>query len=1369
MSRVTDTHADWLGLLEPRGQFLTLPVIRQAFPDGLDRTPDATRDKVRGHLLELDDTGTAGRTGWLEYLLRDVLGWGKRLRSGPAVPAHLTHTVAEKHIALRADYALVQPATATDSERTRALVVRFDSGIGLTSRIPGEKWTASPIERVTLLCRATGVPIGIATDGDLFTLVWAPLNAASGYATWPTRLLGEEPVLLDALTSLLGAKRFFSVQASDGLDQLLLRSASAQHDVTAQLGRQVRQAVELLVSALSRANNEHGGRLLAGIDPHVIYEASATVMMRLVFLLYAEEHRLLPLGDALYDSSYAASTLREELRAEADLLGDEPLELRTSAWHRLLATFRAVHSGVEHDLLRLPAYGGSLFDPDRFAFLEGRSQGTSWRAHPSAPLPVDDLTVLAVLNALQVLEIRAGGVTESRKLSFRTLAVEQIGNVYEGLLDHGAKRVDAVAVGLIGKAGQEAEVALSDIAAYADNPQELHAYLSQRTGKSASWVQTELARPATPDEQRLLRTACENDDLVVQQITPYVHMLRNDLRGLPMVFRPGSVYVTTTTARRDSGTEYTTQELAEEIVRHALEPLVYSPGPRDGTPREKWQLRSATELLGLRIADPAVGSGAILVAACRYLADRVVEAWVADGTVSARENLGEDSCDVVVDARRAVAEHCLYGVDRDGMAVEMAKLSLWLTTMARERPFSFLDHALRAGDSLIGVHDLRQVERLHIDPGRRDWQLDFGKDCSRHIADALVARRDLESIHALTVRDTEEQARLNQAANTAVGSLQVIADLVVGAALSLPLAKAKELDDRMLGLQKTVTRALDPEVDESERTQLLEELAQQADAWLNAGCPSDSPMRRPLHWPLAFPEVFASGGFSAIVGNPPYIGNTYWKERLGSDMQGWVARLLKTPSPGRVDLCAVFVRRAWQLLAPKGTAGLLAPHNIAIKASGVVSTQYLATNGAIYRARTGVPWPGTAAVVVNLLWFARSWTGTAEVNGTTCTQIDGSLRSATLVARLKPKPLRSGLWAFQGTDNSRAERLVFAADDQWKVKLEAANSPYLHPFISGTDLADHALQGETRWCVDPLDASLEAVRATCPVTADYLEQVVRPSRPPELLETYDGLIERWWQFWRHRAPDYRQLRKQPTCLAAPTVAKYWFALHANSSWVFNKKVRVIGGLPPAQELALHSDIFDAWVWEYSGRMGAGISVTLDALASFPLPEAGGDDQGLSQAWVTQLLEASSRYGGVTNTLNAFHDPANTDPSVLKLRGTRGRINLAVAQALGLDAGLVVPAFITTNGGSRYGLADTARDTLLAALLEINLTRSDAEDKVSLPKKSARGRKRATAIAAAPGALTMFPELLDPEVADPEMFAADSLDTDSLDTNAKEPS
>src|SRR5690606_37481190 len=172
---------------------------------------------------------------------------------------------------------------------------------------------------------------------------------------------------------------------------------------------------------------------------------------RLVVLLAAEERRLLPADDPIYSASYSILTTRDELERSAMRDGVETLEKRHSGWHRLLATFRAVHAGIEHDRLRLPAYGGSLFDPARYPFLD------------TPPIPVDDRTMLALLDALQVLSFRQGGVTEARRLSYLNLDVEQIGHVYEGLLDHGCARVEDVALGLIGRKGEEPEIALSDL------------------------------------------------------------------------------------------------------------------------------------------------------------------------------------------------------------------------------------------------------------------------------------------------------------------------------------------------------------------------------------------------------------------------------------------------------------------------------------------------------------------------------------------------------------------------------------------------------------------------------------------------------------------------------------------------------------------------------------------------------------------------------------------------------------------------------------------------------------------------------------------------------------------------------------------
>ena len=189
--------------------------------------------------------------------------------------------------------------------------------------------------------------------------------------------------------------------------------------------------------------------------------------------------------------------------------------------------------------------------------------------------------------------------------------------------------------------------------------------------------------------------------------------------------------VTTGADRRETGTHYTPKSLTEAIVKETLEPLVYV-GPAEGKPREDWELKSPAELLDLKICDPAMGSGAFLVQVCRWLSERLVEAWAqaedagksitSEGEVvdeiGSREPLRKDTEERLLTARRLIAERCLYGVDMNPLAVELAKLSIWLVTLAKGRPFGFLDHNLRCGDSLLGITSL---EQLHL-PGDESEQ-----------------------------------------------------------------------------------------------------------------------------------------------------------------------------------------------------------------------------------------------------------------------------------------------------------------------------------------------------------------------------------------------------------------------------------------------------------------------------------------------------------------------------------------------------------------------------------------------------------------------------------------------------------------------
>ena len=237
------------------------------------------------------------------------------------------------------------------------------------------------------------------------------------------------------------------------------------------------------------------------------------------------------------------------------------------------------------------------------------------------------------------------------------------------------------------------------------------------------------------------------------------------------VLQPGS-------ERRRSGTQYTPRSLTEPIVRKTLEPLIRCLGEEP----------TADQLLELKICDPAMGSGAFLVECCRQLADEVVAAW---GRAHEVEEIAADcpEGDVVAHARRLVAQRCLYGVDKNAMAVQLAKLSLWLFTLARDLPFTFLDHSFRHGDSLVGL-DLEQIKAFHWKPEK---QLSFLEVEIKRALDEVVAIR--QEIHQLAGDSTPEGQKLKAQrlfdANDATEKVRRVADVCVGAFFAEAKDKAR--------------------------------------------------------------------------------------------------------------------------------------------------------------------------------------------------------------------------------------------------------------------------------------------------------------------------------------------------------------------------------------------------------------------------------------------------------------------------------------------------------------------------------------------------------------------------------------------------
>ncbi len=1371
---VTRHHAEWLSLVEVSGPFLSMPVLLEVFPEGLDQAEDASDRRERLHTAFeewLDDQGGARpdpaiHQAWVRFVLREVLDLDETLiATGQALPANLAVAMAEHGEVLRPAAAVLEPEGRPNAGKARLLLDILPREQGIERALEQKPWKASPATRMMTLLHGTGVRLGLVTNGEQWMLVHAKPGETTSNVSFYSNLFFEEPLTLRAFMSLCGAHRLFGVPDPETLEALFDRSSEAQQELTDQLGYQVRRAVEVLVQSIDRIDRDRQRELLRQVVEKELYEAACTVMMRLVFLLAAEERKLLLLGDSMYDQHYAVSTLRDALQEAADKHGKEVLRHRYDAFARLLSTFRAVHAGVRHDRMRLPAYGGSLFDPDRYPFLEGRAPGTKWREAAASPLPIDNLTVLDLLTAIQVLEVHvAGRPAEARRLSFRALDVEQIGHVYEGLLDHTAKRAHTPIVSLSGAKNVEPEVALDELESARKKGQDaVVELLRDLTKRSPSAIERALGYEVKDDAARRLLTACDNARPLYERVKPWAGLVRKDAHEQPVVYSKGAVYVTEGLERRATGTHYTPPSLTEPIVRHALEPLVYE-GPAEGREREQWKLRSARELLALRVCDPAMGSGAFLVQACRYLAARLVEAWeqaerdaggrlvitpegeLSQGRASERP-LPRDAEERLAIARRVVADRCLFGVDKNPMATEMGKLSLWLVTLQKDRPFTFVDHALRSGDSLLGLTRLEQIEAFHVDPPRavrRDVPLfDPGRVARKAVERAMLLRQKLESFSVESMRDAEEKSRLLAEATAALGDAGLIADLIIGAALATASRGDRALDAQLEDLAPDVMRAFGEGTKEDERLKAKEKLAQRAQELLDDGRGPSHPERTPFHWVLEFPEVLASagGGFDAFVGNPPFMHGSMLSGRSGEDYADHLRNV--TPGAvGKVDQSVFFLRRAASLSRTYGTVGLLITSKAREGSSRAAGFDFLAKGGfAPLLVREYVRWPGAAKVLVSLVVLANQNNGEKSSSPALPSSIEERVRTesrqlmsndATVFLGAKPDSLGFTV------DATRARELLSQG---------LASPEVLRPYFSCDDLnAQATLEDAPRFIIDFSEVELEAARQTWPGLLAQVEERVKPHRLGLKRKSYR---ERWWQFTEPQLRLFRAIRGGSEVIVIGRVSAHFMPRWAPSHAVFSDKVVCFTQQTASHFAVLASNFHNAWAFATAGTHGSGTAKykTYNAVGcgrTYPWPAPGFDVQcgepfRSGNAFRKALSELYIELGaGPTSAVGALADERETRASVMRVRQAIEANDRTVGALYGLSGIDLQHGIHDTQQGARFTISARARREVLECLLELNHERYAEEVRQGLheseqprassaaPKSRRTTAKRATA-------------------------------------------
>ncbi|RDS82241.1 ATP phosphoribosyltransferase regulatory subunit [Dyella monticola] len=1337
---MTTQHHEWLSLVEISGPFLAIPVLKEAFPQGLEELSSSKRKRLRQaydewrEALETDDpTVTDLHAAWIDEVLSrglelDEDGRGDVLKRRDWCISRLNVELPEHAIMLSPDFAIVG-----NGDKPLMLVHAYVQNADLDTTHKLDGWTTTPAERMVRLCRATGCRLGLVTNGERWMLVDAPVGVVTTFASWYARIWAQEPITIQSFVHLLGIRRFF-VDESEQLPALFDRSLKFQDEVTDALGEQVRRAVEVLIQSLDKADQDRDRELLRGVKEAELYEAALTVMMRLVFLLSAEERGLLLLGDERYETNYAISTLRMQLRTESD----EILERRWDAWSRLLAVFRAVYGGIEHENLRLPALGGSLFDPDRFPFLEGRSQDSDWRTDVAKPLPIDNRTVLLLLEAIQQFQ--------GRTLSYRALDVEQIGYVYEGLLERTVKRTTEVTLELNAtKSAESPWVTLAELeSAWLDGDEHLVDLLQQRSGGSASRVRNDLSRSADDALADRLLTICHGDTALRDRIKPFGHLIRTDLWGYPLVYPTDAFIVTTGSDRRETGAHYTPKSLTEAIVAETLTPIVYV-GPAEGVPRANWSLKSPAELLNLKVCDPAMGSGAFLVQVCRWLADRLVEAWVqaeaqsklvsTDGLVldvdANEELLPRDTETRTIAARRLIAERCIYGVDLNPLAVELAKLSIWLVTLAKGRPFGFLDHNLRCGDSLLGIHQLEQLTQLSMNPTGRGQLRLFGQNIEQAVRDAMELRSLLREMPIRDIRDVEAMAHLDVDARRRLEVPECIADALVGEAFAS--------SGNLTALAKTLaslTIQASQVVDGDKKALAL--MRRRSIAALSTDLPADKPARRPFHWPLEFPEVFAQqrDGFDGIVGNPPFLGGQRITGVAGTAFRDWLVAHIAEGRRGSADLVAYFFLRTWRLLREGGGFGLLAVNTIAEGDTRQVGLEAMVSAGAIiHAAYPNEPWPGKAAVITSRVHIHKGeWRGERSLLGRPTPFISAFLSDRE---EWSPKRLKAneGI-AYQGSIVLGKGFVLSPDEADGMLAADTKNAEVILPYINGDDLNSDPEQRPSRWVISFWDWPEERAREY-ELPWKWIEHRVKPERQRRNergeLVLRKPLPERWWQFGEKRPGLYHTVGRghrfmqhpedwssdehapeRVFCLSRHT--KYVAPVVTPPDYVWSDATIVFCSDSLAFLGVLFSQIHEAWVRKNASRLESRLRYTpSDVLETLPLCALNNQ----------HLADIASRYQshrqslcadfalGMTDIYNRFHANTEHDPRIERLRAVQREMDDAVARAYGwgdidLGHGFHEVPYLPENDRIRFTISETARVEVLRRLSELNRQRYEEE-------------------------------------------------------------
>jgi len=751
-------------------------------------------------------------------------------------------------------------------------------------------------------------------------------------------------------------------------------------------------------------------------------------------------------------------------------------------------------------------------------------------------------------------------------------------------------------------------------------------------------------------------------------------------------------------------------------------------------------------LLSIKVLDPASGSGHFLLAAARRL-----------GQELARVRTGEPhpGPDALRAAVRDVIRHCIYGVDKNPLAVDLCKVALWLEGHNKGQPLTFLDHRIKCGDSLVGVFDLDVLQEGIPDDAFKPVSGD-DKKIARELKkrnkeersgqlllfqQEMVDLDDLADEYAVfaslrerSAEDVRAKAELYQQIHgpgTDWWTLWTACNLWT-AAFFQRMARGERMangerrmeeDDRSpfaVHHSPFITTA-------TVRAYLAQPNA--ADGRV-VGFANGLAMRlRFFHWPLEFPDVFARGGFDVVLGNPPFLGGKKISGTLGTRYRRWL-KIIFEPWENTADLCAAFYRRAYALLRYRGRLGMVATNTIGqgdTRESGLAVI--LREGGSITFARRFIKWPGKPNVEVNLVAIQKFHTPARSpiLDGRLVDFISSHLDTAP---EIEPRRLPSNKGkAFQGDIVRGMGFILQPGEARVLLAKDSRNADCLCPYLNGEDLNNHPEQKPSRWVICFHNWTLEQSRQY-PDLLRIVEERVKPERERLKGPGDKHSREYWWRFHNYRGELRRAIAPLQRVLIRSRVSELHALAFVPKGYVYGDATVVFAFDDDYHFALLQSSIHEVWLRKQASSLRTDIRYTpTDCFETFPFPPRE-YQRMVKDEWrieeMPEVFQEAARVGaeyhehrrqimlarqiGLTKTYNFFHDPDCQDEDIVHLRELHVQMDRVILACYGWeDLDLQHGFYENERGKVRFTVSPTVRDQILRRLLELNLQIAEEEE------------------------------------------------------------